>query len=130
MSWTGTGRNTLVNFGNLRNERRTGVKPVMAANGSLFLFPNMLNEVVPSSIEPDSRGQVLMFETFTGRLVSRLTSHMDVVNALAMQPTHPMLFSGGQDGRVLAWEPPPTDEEDVAASDNRDEWSDSDSNHD
>ncbi|XP_064385790.1 DNA excision repair protein ERCC-8-like [Halichondria panicea] len=92
------GKNTLINYGHLTNyDTHTSVQFAVSSHTST-LHPVVC---LPSS------GSILLIEMLTGKKIKSLQGHFGTVNCVMTHPFEQELFSGGGDGNILTWEPPP-----------------------
>ncbi|XP_063901483.1 DNA excision repair protein ERCC-8-like isoform X5 [Zophobas morio] len=85
------GTNKLINFPGIRARRARTLAVSLTIPRPLVYVP--------------CHSTIKVYEIHTGELVHVLRGHYETVNALAFHPYLPELYSGGADGKILAWTP-------------------------
>ena len=88
-----TGKNTLVNYGRIKNPSRKAVKFAVSCNTSTDLV------FVPT------RSDIIVYEVSSGKHVMTLRGHYNNVNCCTFHSHFQVLYSGGNDCNILAWKP-------------------------
>ena len=88
-----SGRNTLVNYGRVRNPCRKGIKFAVTCDTSTDVV------FVPSSSD------VVVYEVKSGKQVMTLRGHYNNVNCCTFHRDFQLVYSGGNDCNILSWRP-------------------------
>jgi WD40 repeat protein len=91
------------------SRERLAIKPEPPARtpGTIAFSPDgkwLAAGIWPVSKDGDLRGDVVIWDTSTGKPARRLKGHTDMVNAVAFSPDGKLLVSGGSDGVAKVWD--------------------------
>lgn len=98
-----TGRNTLTNYGRIENSHRRPVQMSFCNDSSTVFVP--------------TDRHILVLNVQDGSLVKRLSAHFNRPTCCEFNPHNQEMYSGGQDGNILVWGPPPSPVGDVRRPD-------------
>uniref|UniRef100_A0A671QNV2 DNA excision repair protein ERCC-8 n=1 Tax=Sinocyclocheilus anshuiensis TaxID=1608454 RepID=A0A671QNV2_9TELE len=90
---SGTGENTLVNYGKVVNESRKGLKFTVSRGCS------------PEFVFVPCGSSVAVYGLHSGELITMLRGHYNNVDCCEFHPDYQELYSGGKDCNILAWVP-------------------------
>uniref|UniRef100_A0A673MQL5 DNA excision repair protein ERCC-8 n=1 Tax=Sinocyclocheilus rhinocerous TaxID=307959 RepID=A0A673MQL5_9TELE len=90
---SGTGENTLVNYGKVVNESCKGLKFTVSRGCS------------PEFVFVPCGSSVAVYGLHSGELITMLRGHYNNVDCCEFHPDYQELYSGGKDCNILAWVP-------------------------